>query len=272
MFTYSCSQCGKEFTRPQRIKSGVRPFCSIACSHDAAKVRKEIPCEFCGKMFYPRHKDRRFCSNDCYLASKKPVMVIKTCPVCGKTFETNASVAHRYTVCSRKCRTINTKYVPCERCGKVFRASQGSERHFCSEKCRRPPVSAVCETCGKKFRITPSNINKRRYCSFHCYRSSTARSSIEIAVHDALSRLGIPFQDEVQIGRYCADFCLPDHKIIIEADGDYWHSRTSEKDARRDKDLAALGWIVVRITEKEINNSTDLSMLISRKIDSIINI
>ena len=192
--------------------------------------------------------------------------VIKACPVCGKTFEVSAAIADRYIVCSRECRTADTEYVTCERCGKVFRAAHGRDRHFCSEECRRPPVIVTCETCGEPFRIRPGEINKRRYCSFRCYRTSTARSSLEIAVSDALTTLGVHFQPEVQIGRFCVDFCIPDRRIIIEADGEYWHAQVKERDARRDEELKSLGWTVIRLSESEIKSSDDLPGLIAFKI------
>lgn len=195
-------------------------------------------------------------------------MVVKECPVCGKTFEVSAAIADRYIVCSRECRTADTEYVTCERCGKVFRAEHRHNRHFCSEKCRRPPVFATCDTCGKPFRISPGDVGKRRYCSFRCYRTSTARSSLEIAVSDALEALGVDFQAEVQIGRFCVDFCIPDRQLVIEADGEYWHAQVKERDARRDEELKSLGWTVIRLTESEIKGSEDLPWLISNKIDS----
>lgn len=42
---------------------------------------------------------------------------------------------------------------------------------------------------------------------------------------------------------------LPDHRIAVELDGVYWHGLPEmvDRDRRKDADLAARGWTVVRI-------------------------
>ena len=44
--------------------------------------------------------------------------------------------------------------------------------------------------------------------------------------------------------------------IGIEADGEIWHNNNDKiaKDKRRDSELAANGWIMIRFTDKEIND------------------
>ncbi|MHA1252230.1 MAG: endonuclease domain-containing protein [Candidatus Helarchaeota archaeon] len=53
-----------------------------------------------------------------------------------------------------------------------------------------------------------------------------------------------------QIGRYRVDFAIPDAKVIIECDGDYWHD--SDKDYIRDEYLFEKGWEVIRFSGTEI--------------------
>lgn len=50
---------------------------------------------------------------------------------------------------------------------------------------------------------------------------------------------------EYPVGRRFVDFANPDYKIAIELDGAEWHS--PEKDAARDRELAALGWATLRV-------------------------
>jgi very-short-patch-repair endonuclease len=71
----------------------------------------------------------------------------------------------------------------------------------------------------------------------------------------------------VQVGKYVIDFLIG--KIVLEADGDYWHSRTKARDNRRDAYFQSLGYDVVRISEKEIKTSPDLDMLILARLSSI---
>ena len=82
-------------------------------------------------------------------------------------------------------------------------------------------------------------------------------TSIEIAMEKELTNQGIDFEQEYPINGFRIDFALPDIKLAIECDGDYWHSLPGikEKDKRRDKALGKLGWTTLRFTETEINRS-----------------
>jgi len=68
--------------------------------------------------------------------------------------------------------------------------------------------------------------------------------------------------------KFVCDFALPDHKIIIECDGDYWHanpgiynqaqltkaqSRKVQTDRYKDEYLRRKGWRVMRFFESDIN-------------------
>ena len=58
---------------------------------------------------------------------------------------------------------------------------------------------------------------------------------------------------------YKMDFAIPDLKIDIEADGKIFHEGPEKKarDHKRDTVLANRGWIVLRFTEREIENQID---------------
>ena len=83
------------------------------------------------------------------------------------------------------------------------------------------------------------------------HRPST---SIERITRTALDALGITYQAQYPIGRFCADFYLPEWNVDLECDGEYWHGREDvrEKDARRDATLVGAGFSVVRLTEADI--------------------
>jgi len=55
------------------------------------------------------------------------------------------------------------------------------------------------------------------------------------------------------------DFYLPEYRIVIECDGDYWHNLpgTREKDEMKDKVLIFNGFNVYRFWEHEINESVE---------------
>ena len=261
-FSYNCECCGNEITRPQRNRRA-HIFCSPECYHAATRKVAPIMCEQCGKEFLPSNGSsrysRRFCSIECYKSSVASEMVDKICPVCGLSFSVRKCVADRYTVCSRACRTASTKYEPCKRCGKVFRANKDFDRHYCSEECRRPPHFMECKYCGETFRVSPAA--ERVHCSFRCYRLSQGETLLESKVRLSLGRLGIPFVQEQPVGQWLVDFAIPELKVGIEVDGVYWH-RDPIKDRERDKKLARYGWTIIHLLESDISNCVSLDMFI----------
>jgi very-short-patch-repair endonuclease len=65
------------------------------------------------------------------------------------------------------------------------------------------------------------------------------------------------------IGPYTADFAWPDERVIVETDG--WgfhgHRRAFEDDRARDAHLAASGWVVVRVTWRQLCETPMLVMV-----------
>ena len=268
-FTYECAQCGEVVVRLQRTRSP-RVFCSNECYHTATRVHPERACPGCGVTFRPGKRERKIkvhCSRACYEASRK---VTKSCPVCGNDFAVNASIAHRYNVCSNACKTADTIYVDCGRCGKRFRAEKHLNRQFCSEECRRPPVYVTCKTCNADFRTQPYAVGAgRQFCSRSCYRKFTGETMLEFRVRQALTLLRLDFTPELDVSRWTIDFALTSLGVAIEADGEYWHQRTAAKDAVRDAELAKLGWHVIRLGEREVNDARDLCVHILGRLEEV---
>lgn len=220
-------------------------------------------CKTCGTLITGRNRARAiYCSRACVYASPDVQSklraprnsVTKTCPHCGQDFTIPASNADRYTYCSRTCSLDATGVTAtCKRCGALFRHSRKATRHYCSESCRRPPVMVTCEECGATFRESPQSALMRRFCSGHCYRASNAETSIERAVREALEARGVPHVAQAGIGRWTVDFLVMG-RLVIEADGDYWHTLRPEVDARKTHELTRMGYAVRRLSESVINS------------------
>ncbi len=61
-----CELCGKGF-----LCRACRPdvkYCSTECMGKGTRVREEIKCQYCQKLFYPGKKTSKFCSIDCKYA------------------------------------------------------------------------------------------------------------------------------------------------------------------------------------------------------------
>lgn len=267
-FTYECVRCGKLTTRRRKM-SGRRVYCSPEC-RELGRVHADRECPQCGETFNPRTGRRAgnaeaiYCSHKCYMA-RLSNQVAKTCPVCGRDFQVRASEAGSYSVCSMECRRKDTSYVNCERCGKRFVDDSRRQRRHCSEECRRPPVMIACRTCGREFRKVASDAD-RRFCSLSCMRHFMGETQLEARIRVALEILGVGFVQEYTVCRYSIDFAVPQHKLAIEADGDYWHRITAARDARRDARLAAAGWTVVRLAECDVHAAPDLGRFILARV------
>jgi very-short-patch-repair endonuclease len=55
------------------------------------------------------------------------------------------------------------------------------------------------------------------------------------------------------------DFCFPDSKVIIEADGFRWHSgrRAWQRDRERRDQLTSMGWRVIQATWNDLTKNPD---------------
>lgn len=76
-------------------------------------------------------------------------------------------------------------------------------------------------------------------------------SPIEGRAWQAIRCLGLPMWPQYPIGKYFADFADPIKKIVIECDGQAYHSPIA--DAKRDAWMIGEGWMVFRISGADCN-------------------
>ncbi|MGH3588323.1 MAG: DUF559 domain-containing protein [Pseudonocardia sp.] len=219
-------------------------------------------CKTCSTPITGRTKYRAvYCSKECKFADPEMRLkmgaprrrVTKVCPHCDTDFSVSVSTADRYTYCSRVCsNAARGRDAACERCGAAFRRSRTEVRRHCSETCRRPAVTIDCGHCGTGFRVVPSAAARKRYCSIRCYRAGGAETGIERRVREVLENLRYPHRAQAQIGPWVVDF-LVEERLVIEADGTYWHSLRPDVDRRKTADITDRGYTVWRLPEVGIN-------------------
>lgn len=76
-------------------------------------------------------------------------------------------------------------------------------------------------------------------------------TSIEKLLMDALDAKGVQYIFQYEVGnKFLCDFGFPESMLIVECDGDYWHSRPIQKkrDASKDAYLHACGYTVLRFS------------------------
>jgi len=86
---------------------------------------------------------------------------------------------------------------------------------------------------------------------------SETESPLEELVLAFFDQHGLPRPMTQQwIGRHRVDFLWPDAKVIVEADSHGYHRRRFEADRERDAELAALGYLTVRVTKRSLTKTT----------------
>lgn len=231
----TCKFCGKEFSIHPYLKRKSN-FCSVKCYRDATRKKKKLTCEVCGKEFVIKAylvKDGwgKYCSRDCQFSVYKKKRVTITCKQCGKQIEAPPSVAKHKNYCSKKCR----------------------------DDFKRDYVKRFCRNCHKYFSLPRWEYEKGKgsFCCRKCFQEYKGETLIESTVRKVLKRKKVKFVQELKVGKYYVDFLLPEHSIVIECDGEYWHRSVfaQKRDLAKDKFLIERGYEVCRFTEKEIKES-----------------
>lgn len=241
--------------------------------------RVEFACESCGMVVSRAPslvaQGGRYCSRACAGAAKRRAASF-TCKGCGRTVETNASGARR-VYCSIECLKAHKKpRITCEVCGKVRAVSPINVKQnarFCSWECSQKVLSislrqtVTCEQCNKEFSVQRYRINQGvRFCSQSCrsiynmtHGAMASPTTIEIMLYEALDELGIEYiaQHPMPEAGTVPDAFVPSLRLVLYADGDYWHSlpKQAARDVRQDQRLTALGYRVVRLSEANLRRA-----------------
>jgi len=113
-------------------------------------------------------------------------------------------------------------------------------------------VVAMCEDCHQPVEVKLSSLlhQARRHrmygrkCLYKCFDcgikrpdaqakamdarvkqlSEGFRSGLEVATANRLDHLGLRYQSQFPVGHYVWDFYLPDHQLLVDVNGEYWHS------------------------------------------------
>jgi len=164
----------------------------------------------------------------------------------------------------------NNKH-PC--LGKTWILSEDKKQHFYGNNWHKnkPHSKETKEkmSINSKSNFTEEKREKLRQASIksRINQGLFKPTKIEIKTANFLKEQNIEFiQQYLVSGRMLFDFYIPMCNLIIEVDGDYWHSL--EKSIKRDKSksayLKAIGINLLRVTETEVNNDTFKEKILNR--------
>lgn len=186
-----------------------------------------------------------------------------TCLWCGGQFEaSNLEINPRY--CSLACRSKHRFRgrrvdILCAYCFVLLSRPvghlKGHEFAFCDGECRTKYSWENHREKHMRYWTKTARDNQRK--NRMTQRFPSKMTGIERLLADELTRRGIAFKMHVSMyGRWQPDFILDNYKIVVQADGEYWHRLPVhiERDAKFNAAAKADGWMVLRFWGKQIHN------------------
>lgn len=140
------------------------------------------------------------------------------------------------------------------------RSLESNNRQSLSMKGRTSPRKGVTLSNSTKLKIQKWNVEHPN--------KTFKNTTIEVKVEQELIKRGIYFQKQVPLCKIAiVDFYLPEFRVVIQADGCYWHNcpdhsqqslkGRTERDSNQDSILTFNGFNVYRFWEHEINDSVE---------------
>ena len=201
--------------------------------------------------------------------------IVKNCLICDKEFEVFYN-RRNAKYCSFQCKgkSGKGKKRTLKAIENISRAKQGKNNPMwgkrgkecanwrgglpncikCKKKLSRREYS-MCQSC---LLSDESTIQKLREMNRKQWTNKEP-TSIEKKVYEELKNRGLLFETQKLInGKFLVDAYIPALNLIIEADGDYWHSlpKTIGRDKSKNAYLKACGYNLLRLSETEINNGS----------------
>ncbi|WNF37806.1 DUF559 domain-containing protein [Bacillaceae bacterium IKA-2] len=214
-----------------QLRRGIpKKHCSQSCSGKSLLL-----CEYCNKTFYKKHKGTKTCSEDCAFKTKKE-KITKWHALMAK----EKKDIHFKNIISKTSTTRRRNKTPSWNSGKT-----GVYSDETIEKIRNATLEQM-----KNQRIVKTNIEK--------------------IMDKLLDELDVQHRYSFILNKRQFDFVLPDHRILIECDGDYWHANPKfypnpapwqieriKIDELKNKIASSNGYKILRFWEDDIKENID---------------
>lgn len=117
----------------------------------------------------------------------------------------------------------------------------------------------------RRTNLTPETKDRRSIVAVDRMLKVKKISGLNKLLEDLMLKAGLIFESEYPIYPYLVDFCFPELKIVVEADGDYWHcnpkyysipsklqKKVVDKDRRERTFFSNKGWTLLRFWETDL--------------------
>jgi very-short-patch-repair endonuclease len=197
------------------------------------KVGEDKYCLYCNKRFHEKparlkEGKGKYCSRICFDSAVANPPKPHVCKQCGKSFIRVAAALGNY--CSRECTDLGRHTAIIRKCGNI--------------------------NCNNQVYVFQSTLKSGggKYCSRACFGYTQIPTSIEKIVYQYLEEKNIIFERQKSIAFYLLDVYIPSLNLVIEADGEYWHSLPDRirLDKAKDGYLKNRGYKLIRLPESKI--------------------
>ena len=117
----------------------------------------------------------------------------------------------------------------------------------------------TCARCGRAFALPRARIGSpyASFCSNACITAHKVQlahlrsSELERLFGDHLREAGLAFVAQYPLGPYVVDLAFPQVRLLVEVDGEAYHSspQAQARDDRKEQLAAAEGWRFLRIPQ-----------------------
>jgi very-short-patch-repair endonuclease len=161
----------------------------------------------------------------------------------------------------------------CVNCQKEFTRQDSQGKKYCSVQCRdeywvkgnNPHIGSKRTDSTRQLMHEVTTARMVARPETHPNRIMSQRgfqTSSEKQVEEWIGLTGLQYERQFKVGNHFADFAIPEKKMLIEADGAFWHSNQAI-DIERDKEIINLlpGWDIVHIhfTDRRFSKSINPS-------------
>jgi len=156
-----------------------------------------------------------------------------------------------------------------ERIEEMREISKRNARRGCeSNLWKGGPIERFCLECEEIFYVDRNVVEKGsgKFCSKRCSFINKGPTDIEIIMKEWLEEANVTYIEQYLIkmpsAKTIVDFFLPERKICLYCDDEYWHNRPKVllRDGKQNEELPKMGYEVVRVKGYDIRRDIKSSV------------